>query len=143
MKPTLQSNKSQYAATLSSNIDYINEQIRAFGDDVIVNGSIYLTTTPSTGVQVYIEDANKHHVTYGVAGSALTGLNEWMAAEANGYSDATFQINDGPNWVGNGFIGALAQDGVCVFESAFVPNTLCTATDPKNEVWGYKGGILC
>ena len=82
-------------------------------------------------------------MTYGVAGAALTGLNEWMAGEDNGYSDATFQINDGRNWVGNGYIGALQQDGDCVFESASVPNTLCVAGDPRGAVWGYKGGKLC
>ena len=144
MKPTLQSNLSEYAATLTSNNEYIRQQIEMSGDRVIDNGLVYLTTTPSTGVQVYIEDANKHHVTYGVAGAALTGLNDWMGAEANGYSDATFQINDGPNWVGNGYIGALTADGSeCVFESAFIPNTPCIAGDPKGDVWGYDGGKLC
>ena len=66
-----------------------------------------------------------------------------MASPANGYSDATFQINDGRNWVGNGYIGALQDGGDCVFESSFIPNTPCVAGDPRNEVWGYNGGKLC
>ena len=145
MKPTFQSNLTEYAATLASNIEYVNQQIQSSGDRVIDGGLIYFITTPSTGVQVYIEDeaSGKHHVTYGVAGAALMGLNDWMAGKGNGYSDATFQINDGPNLVGNGYMGALTADGTCVFESAFTPNTTCVAREPEGEVWAYKGGKLC
>ena len=82
-------------------------------------------------------------MTWGVYGSALAGLNAWMAEKDNGYSDATFQIGDGSNWVGNGYVGVANKNLQCVFGNAFVPNTYCTATDPKGEVYGYKGGRLC
>lgn len=66
-----------------------------------------------------------------------------MAATGNGYSDATFQINDGKNQVGDGYIGALNSQGTCVFENALVPNTTCVAVDAKGSVYGYNGGKLC
>ena len=66
-----------------------------------------------------------------------------MADKDNGYSDATFQIGDGSNWVGNGYVGAVNDRNQCVFANAFLPNTLCTATDPRGLVYGYKGGKLC
>ena len=64
-------------------------------------------------------------------------------AAGNGYSDATFQINDGKNWVGNGYMGAVNEQNVCVFENAAVQNTTCSATDPNGYVYGTKGGLLC
>ena len=63
-----------------------------------------------------------------------------MADPDNGYSDATFQINDGKNEVGNGYIGALNELGICVFAGAFVPNTTCMAVDEKGLVYGHHGG---
>ena len=143
MRPTFQTNLTEYATTLASNIDFINDQIRTGGDRILDTGLIYFVTNPSTGVQTYIESASRHNVTYGVAGAALLGLTQWMASRANEYGDVTFQINDGPNWVGNGYIGALSPDGTCVFQSAYTTNTTCVAADPHGEVWGYNGGRIC
>lgn len=61
----------------------------------------------------------------------------------NGYSDATFQITDGRNEVGNGYIGAFNFGGVCVFANAFVPNTTCVPVDEQGLVYGSHGGVLC
>lgn len=66
-----------------------------------------------------------------------------MADRDNGYSDATFQINDGKNEVGNGYMGALNEVGICVFAGAFVPNTTCTAVDAKGLVYGPNGDVVC
>ena len=66
-----------------------------------------------------------------------------MADPNNGYSDATFQITDGKNEVGNGYMGALNDVGICVFAGAFVPNTTCTAVDDMAMVYGPDGGTVC
>ena len=92
---------------------------------------------------IYGEDANKHHLTWGVFGAALTGLNAWMQEAENGYSDATVQINDGKNWVGNAYVGAQNEEQDCVFEGAYVPNTTCEATDENGYIYGPKGGKIC
>lgn len=94
-------------------------------------------------MQIYAEDAGKHHLTWGVLGVALQGLNAWMAGEGNGYADATFQINDGKNEVGDGYIGAVDLEGVCVFANAHVPNTPCVPVDSKGLVYGSHGGAVC
>ena len=120
----------------------VKDHIRTQGDGLIASGIQYFRTT-GTDVQLYAEDANKHHLTWGVYGSALAGLDAWMADKDNGYSDATFQIGDGSNWVGNGYVGVENENLQCVFENAFVANTFCTATDPNGQVYGYKGGKLC
>ncbi len=66
-----------------------------------------------------------------------------MQGEGNGFGDATFQINDGKNEVGNGYVGAVDGDGVCVFAKAFVPDTPCVAVDRKGLVYGADGGAVC
>lgn len=66
-----------------------------------------------------------------------------MADPDNGYSDATFQIADGKNEVGDGYLGALNEVGVCVFANAFVKNTPCTAVDEQGFVYGPHGGTVC
>ena len=92
---------------------------------------------------IFAEDAGGHHLTWGVFGVALQGLNAWMAYMGNGYSDTMFQIHDGKNEVGNGYIGALDRDGVCVFTNAFIPNTTCVAVDSKGLVYGNHGDVVC
>ena len=138
LRPSLQPTTS-YAMALNSSIAFIDQHIGSSGDGPIPNGQQYLTTG-GTGVEIYAQDANKHHLTWGVYGVALQGLNAWMADPDNGYSDATFQINDGKNEVGNGYIGALNELGICVFAGAFVPNTTCMAVDEKGLVYGHHGG---
>ena len=66
-----------------------------------------------------------------------------MEFSGNGYSDSTFQINDGSNWVGNGYIGALNSEGVCLFRGSFVPNTTCDASNSNDLIYGTNGGKLC
>ena len=141
MKASL-ANATEYATAINSGVEYIDEHIQSSNDSVIENGDLYLTND-ATNVLIYVEDATKHNLTWGVAGAALQGLGAWMAGRNNGYSDATFQINDGRNWVGSGFVGAFNAEGQCVFANAFVPNTTCTATDTSGYVYGYNGGRLC
>lgn len=66
-----------------------------------------------------------------------------MADTDNGYSDATFQINDGKNEVGNGYIGSVDQDGVCVFGYAAIQDTPCVAVDSKGSVYGAQEVAGC
>lgn len=66
-----------------------------------------------------------------------------MADTDNGYSDATFQISDGKNEVGNGYIGAMDQDNVCVFANAAVPDTPCVAVDSEARVYGNQMAAGC
>ena len=133
---------SSYAMAINSSIESIKQVVKILGDGPITGGDQYLVTS-GTNVQIYAEDANMHHLTWGVYGAALQGLDAWMAAMGNGYSDATFQINDGKNWVGNGYMGAMNEAGICVFADARVPNTTCSATDPLGSVYGPTGGLLC
>lgn len=93
------------------------------------------------GVLIHAEDGGGHHLTWGVFGAALQGLNAWMADAENGYSDATFQINDGKNEVGNGFIGGDNVGGNCVFASAYIKDTPCVPVDTVGSVYGH--GLLC
>ena len=141
LKPSLQPTTS-YATALNSSIAYIDQYIGSSGDGPVPDGDQYLSN-PGTGVLIYAEDANGHHLTWGVFGVALQGLNAWMADENNGYSDTTFQINDGKNEVGNGYMGAVDQDGVCVFGNAFVQDTPCVTVDSKRLVYGRNGGMVC
>lgn len=133
---------SSYATALISGIAYIDSYIKTSGDGNIPSGEQYVSTD-GTGVLIYAEDGGGHHLTWGVFGVGLQGLNAWMANPDNGYSDATFQINDGKNEVGNGYIGAENAQGACVFANAFVPNTPCVAVDREGLVFGYNGGTEC
>ena len=130
-----------YAKALDGAVPYIENHIKTSGDGLI--GGFQYLITDDTNILIYVEDANRHNLTWGVCGAAIQGLNAWMAGTENGYSDATFQINDGKNWVGNGYIGALNEEKKCVFENAFVPNTTCTATNEQGSVYGYNGGKIC
>lgn len=141
LKTSLQSSDS-YATALNSSITYIDQYIGSSGDGILPNGHEYITNQ-GTGVLIYAEDANKHHLTWGVFGVALQGLNAWMADTDNGYSDATFQISDGKNEVGNGYIGAMDQDNVCVFANAAVPDTPCVAVDSEARVYGNQMAAGC
>lgn len=141
LRPSLREPGS-YATALNSSITYIDEYIGKSSDGRIADGQQYLSN-PGTGISIYAEDGGGHHLTWGVFGVALTGLNAWMADGNNGYSDTTFQINDGKNEVGNGYIGAVNSQGACVFANAFVPDTTCVAVDRKGYVYGYNGGLVC
>lgn len=66
-----------------------------------------------------------------------------MAAPVNAYSDATFQINDGADWVGSGYVGSVDAEGECVFEGARHPNLTCAATDESGYIYGEDGGRFC
>lgn len=141
LKPSLEPTSS-YATALNASIAYIDQFIGSSGDGPILNGQIYLSN-PGTGIQIFAENADRHSLTYGVLGVALQGLNAWMADDENGYSDATFQINDGKNEVGNGYIGAVDVSGVCVFANALVPNSTCVPLDSNGDVYGKDGGVVC
>lgn len=141
LNPSLQPPTS-YATALNSSIEFIDQYIGASGDGPIAAGQQYLAT-PATDVEIFAEDAGGHRLTWGVLGVALQGLDAWMAGKGNGYSDATFQINDGRNEVGVGYVGAVDGDGVCVFAGAAVPDTACVAVDEKGEVYGSHEGVIC
>ncbi|KAF6226730.1 hypothetical protein HO173_012333 [Letharia columbiana] len=141
IKPSLQPSTS-YATALNASIAFIDMYIGSHGDGPVPDGHQYVSNT-GTGILIYAEDAGGHHLTWGVFGVAMQGLNAWMADTENGYSDAMFQINDGKNEVGNGYVGAVDQDGVCVFANAFTPDTPCVAVDSKGLVYGNHGGVVC
>lgn len=120
-----------YAAAINAGIVHINSTIAASGDMDIPNGS---QTLPDTqGIRIYAEDAGGHHLTWGVLGSALTGLNTWMGT-LNKYGDATYQINDGANRVGQGYIGTVVGDA-CVLAAAAIERTPCVARDNGGDVY--------
>ena len=133
---------TSYATALNSSIKYIQTHIATDGDGTIAFGILYLAT-PTTNVQIHGEDGGGHHLTWGVFGAALQGLNAWMGDQIDGYTDATFQINDGKNEVGNGYIGALNQEQRCVFANAFQPNTTCAAVDSAGLVYGDPDAKAC
>lgn len=120
-----------YAAVVNAGIVHINSTIAASGDMDIPNGS---QTLPDTqGIRIYAKYAGGHHLTWGVLGSALTGLNMWMGA-LNKYGDATYQINDGANQVGQGYIGTVVGDA-CIFAAAAIERIPCVARDNSGDVY--------
>ena len=125
-----------YAAALNGSIAYVDKNTRS-GDGPITYGTQYITTD---GIDILIhgENGGGNNLTWGVFGSALQGLDTWMAGAGNGYSDATFQINDGENEVGNGFIGGDNQKGECVFANAYIKNTLCIPVDISGSIYGPR-----
>lgn len=126
--------QQNYAHALAAGIATINNTIATAGDKVIPNGS---QTLPDTEfIRIYAEDAGGQHLTWGVFGAALVGLNAWMEA-LKGYQDATYQINDGANLVGQGYIGTVVADGSCVFHAAFTSDTPCVAYDKQGLVYSY------
>ena len=123
-----------YAAALKGSIAYVDKNAQA-GDGPITYGTQFVTTD-GLDILIHGENSGGNNLTWGVFGSALQGLNAWMAAAENGYSDATFQINDGENDVGTGFIGADNLRGQCVFANAYVKNTLCLPVDVSGSIYG-------
>lgn len=140
--PSSPNKPDEYASTLKDVTAFVAKHIHDSGDGLLQNGDQYFITSGSP-VQIYAQDAPRHNLTYGVLGAALRGLAAWMAAPANGYSDATFQINDGENWVGSGYVGSLNGEGQCVFKGSVHPNQTCSATDVDGFIYGYDGGRFC
>ena len=138
MAPSLQPSTA-YAAALNYSIAYVDKNTRS-DDGPITYGTQYVWTD---GIDVLIhgENGGGNNLTWGVFGSALQGLNAWMAAAENGYSDATFQINDGENEVGNGYIGGENQKGQCVFANSYIKNTPCLPVDVSGSIYGQRN--LC
>lgn len=130
---------SAYAAALNDSIAFVDKNTRS-GDGPIPLGTTYVTTT-GIGVLVHGENGGGNNLTWGVFGSALRGLDAWMAGAENGYSDATFQINDGENEVGTGFIGGDNSENQCVFANAYIKNTPCLPVDISGSIYGPKN--LC
>lgn len=136
-------NQTLYATALTASIAYVRSVITDpnYGDGPIPRGVQYITSSDNP-VQIYAQDAAPaHHLTWGVLGAALRGLEAWMGAV--GYADATFQVNDGGNWVGSGYVGVVDAEERCVFGNARVEGTLCTATDEEGDVYGPDHGRFC
>lgn len=54
-------------------------------------------------VRIRTYDAGGNHMTWGVLGAAMAALGDWVGA--NGGTAGLFQVFDGKNQVGAGFLG--------------------------------------
>lgn len=92
--------------------DETNQQIAKFGDRVMrmsaaaIQEGVTWQTVANTGMQentVTLRNANNHQVTWGVWRAALTAVFDFVRVNG-GFVDATFDIYDGDNKVGEGEI---------------------------------------
>lgn len=67
-----------------------------------INGGIFDRTNTASGLSFQVLNTNNHQVTYGVLGSALSALTDYM--NRNGCGSCAFSIHDGTMQVGMGQI---------------------------------------
>ena len=56
------------------------------------------------GLALEVANADNHQTTYGVLAAALVALWHYMT-QTGDIGRATFDVYDGPNWVGVGWVG--------------------------------------
>lgn len=79
----------------------IRNEIRTAGDSLIPGG---LITYQNAGLLLRSQNANNHQQTWGVLGSGVSALSDYMIDQKNqGYTPSfvTFLLYDGPNQVAN------------------------------------------
>ena len=101
---------------LYDGIAKIQQQINTNGDGPITDGWQVLQSN-NTNIRIYAEDRDGNQLTWGLFQNALVGLRAWM--QYYGSMDATFQINNGSEEVGAGYIGSLDSTGKCQF--SYIP----------------------
>ena len=85
---------------LNNAYNSVEGYLYSFGDGLIARG--VFNFLGANAVQVQVQNANNHQITYGVLASALEALERWTAQ--NGCVLGAFVIRDGPNVVGTGSI---------------------------------------
>lgn len=81
--------------------EYALNYMQLLGDGVIPDGMV--KWVGDDNLLLSVKNAANHQVTWGVLGSALVALSDYMSSF--GYGAATFDIFDGGSQVGQGTIG--------------------------------------
>lgn len=91
-------------------------------EDITVPDGSFTVNPAGTNVQVHMENAKKGELTWGIVGSALSGLAKWTKVYNNGCNGGcapvVFEVNDG-KWgeIAIGYAGYYeASDKKCVLE---------------------------
>ncbi|MCJ1302668.1 hypothetical protein MMC08_005472 [Hypocenomyce scalaris] len=92
---------------LSDAYNSVYAHLLASGDGVLAGGSFEFSDNT---VLLNVWNSNNHQITWGVLGSALWGLREFMQ-DKDTWGCATFQVWDGVNWVGTGTVGMASSGG--------------------------------
>ena len=80
----------------------LNEvKVHVVHDGLLPRGSV--TIPGHSGNSLHAYNAGGHEITWGVLGAAVEALQDW--SQNNAYGQMTYAIYDGPNQVGEGWIG--------------------------------------
>ena len=93
------SNGPQVLEFLSDVLTEVRQHLSSNADGPIPNGRF---STEGYGVKWFVVNDNNHQVTWGVMGSAIEALTNFMVLY--GFGPAIFAIWDGPNLVGRGLL---------------------------------------
>lgn len=80
----------------------IRQHIYIMGDSLVQGGSFSFFGEDNMVLRIH--DTNNHQTTYGVLGAAVMALWNFMTTQ-NQFRAGNFQVYDGPNMVGQGFVG--------------------------------------
>lgn len=90
---------------LKNAVESLNRRVDRKGDGELKNGAFEWLGEPK--LRLHANDANDHHLTYGVLSAALQAVNNWMSSPGNFHQLAHFQIFDGDNQVGHASLTAI------------------------------------
>lgn len=90
-------------------MENLQRRIKRKGDGEI--GSPAFRWLGPLGLKLEAFDANEHHLTYGVLAAALQAVENWMSSPGQYHQFAKFDIVDGDNQVGVGYISSVNLGG--------------------------------
>ena len=90
---------------LKNAVENLNRRVDRRGDGEIEHGAF--EWLGEFRLRLHANDANDHHLTYGVLSAALQAVDNWMSSPGNIHQLAHFQIFDGDNQVGHASLTAI------------------------------------
>ena len=90
---------------LQSAVKSLNRRVDHKADGELEDGVFEWLGEPN--LRLHANDANDHHLTYGVLSAALQAVDNWMSSPGNFHQLAHFQIFDGDNQVGHAYLTAI------------------------------------
>ena len=90
---------------LKNAAESLNRRVDRQGDGELENGTFEWLGEPK--LRLHANDANDHHLTYGVLSAALQAVDNWMSSPGSYHQLAHFQIFDGDNQVGHAYLTAI------------------------------------
>lgn len=108
---------TDYKGALHQAVDQVSEYLKSSQDGPLPDPGYWTTEPAGTNIKIGVKNS-KGVMTYGILGSALTGLSQFAdAGYDNTQSPIVFQVNDG-EWgeVGIGYVGMVnPADGTCIY----------------------------